>query len=157
MPAKTIPGEKPRKFLPPFWMVLCVALAWLLDRYAPLWSPELPLLGFLGRGIALLGLAMILWPVMQFLLAHTGLVPFSKATTLVTTGLYRLTRNPMYLGMVLILLGAALVFGSLGALLPLPLFVIIIQRRFILGEERFLEATFGNEYRAYRQRVRRWI
>ena len=134
-----------------------LALAWLLDRYAPLWSLELPLLGILGRGITLLGLAMILWPVMQFLLAHTGLVPFSKATTLVTTGLYRLTRNPMYLGMVLILLGAALVFGSLGALLPLPLFVIIIQRRFILGEERFLEATFGNEYRAYRQRVRRWI
>lgn len=157
MSAKTAPGEKPRKFLPPFWMVLCLALAWLLDRYTPLWSPELPLLGFLGRGIVLLGLAMVLWPVTQFLLAHTGLVPFSKATTLVTTGLYRFTRNPMYLGMVLMLLGAALVFGSLAALLPLPLFVIIIQRRFILGEERFLETTFGDEYRAYRQRVRRWI
>jgi protein-S-isoprenylcysteine O-methyltransferase Ste14 len=55
------------------------------------------------------------------------------------------------------LLGGALVFGSLGALLPLPLFVIIIQRRFILGEERFLEAAFGDEYRAYRERVRRWV
>jgi protein-S-isoprenylcysteine O-methyltransferase Ste14 len=157
MPAKTAPGEKPRKFLPPFWMVLCLALAWLLDRYAPLWSPELPALGLLGRGIALLGLAMILWPVTQFFLAHTGLVPFSKATTLVTSGLYRFTRNPMYLGMTLILLGGALVFGSLGALLPLPLFVAIIQRRFILGEERFLESTFGDDYRAYRERVRRWI
>ncbi len=157
MPAITAPGEKPRKFLPPFWMVLCLALAWLLDRYAPLWSPELPALGLLGRVIALLGLGMILWPVMQFLLARTGLVPFSKATTLVTSGLYRVTRNPMYLGMVLLLLGAAGIFGSLGALLPVPLFVLIIQRRFILGEERFLEAAFGHEYRAYRKRVRRWI
>jgi protein-S-isoprenylcysteine O-methyltransferase Ste14 len=157
MPAKTAPGEKPRKILPPFWMALCLALAWLLDRYAPLWAFDLPPLGLLGRVIAVLGLAMILWPVLQFLLAHTGLVPFSKATTLVTSGLYRVTRNPMYLGMALMLLGGALVFGSLGALLPLPLFMVIIQRRFILGEERFLEATFGDEYRAYRERVRRWI
>jgi protein-S-isoprenylcysteine O-methyltransferase Ste14 len=157
MPAKTATGEKPRKILPPFWMVLCLAVAWLLDRYAPLWSPELPALGLLGRVLALLGLAMILWPVTQFLLAHTGLIPFSKATTLVTSGLYRVTRNPMYLGMALLLLGGGLVFGSLGALLPVPLFVVIIQQRFILAEERFLESTFGDEYLAYRERVRRWI
>jgi protein-S-isoprenylcysteine O-methyltransferase Ste14 len=157
MLAKTASGEKPRKFLPPFWMVLCLALAWLLDRYVPLWTLDSPLPGLVGRGIGLLGLMVILWPVVQFLLARTGLVPFSKATTLVTTGLYRVTRNPMYLGMVLLLVGGALVFGSLGAFLPIPLFVAIIQHRFILGEEAFLESAFGDEYRSYRERVRRWI
>jgi protein-S-isoprenylcysteine O-methyltransferase Ste14 len=63
----------------------------------------------------------------------------------------------MYLGMVLLLVGVALVFGSLGAFLPIPLFVAIIQHRFILGEEAFLESAFGDEYRSYRERVRRWI
>lgn len=157
MLAKTASGEKPRKFLPPFWMVLCLALSWLIDRYIPLWTLGSPVQGLVGRGIALLGLAVILWPVGQFLLARTGLVPFSKATTLVTSGLYRVTRNPMYLGMVLLLIGGALIFGSLGAFLPIPLFVAIIQHRFILGEEAFLQATFGDEYRAYLERVRRWI
>ncbi|MEE4175102.1 MAG: isoprenylcysteine carboxylmethyltransferase family protein [Xanthomonadales bacterium] len=143
--------------MPPLWLLLCLALAWLLDRYLPLWSPDIAALALLGRGLALVGLAMILWPVTQFLLAHTGLVPFSKATTLVTTGLYRVTRNPMYLGMALMLFGGALVFGSLGALVPIPLFLWVIQRNFILGEERFLAEAFGEAYADYRRRVRRWL
>lgn len=138
-------------------MVLCLATAIALDRYLPLWAPEVAWLGLAGRGIALLGLAMVLWPMAQFLAAGTGLVPFTEARALVTGGLYRLTRNPMYLGMALVLLGAGLVAGSLGALLPLPLFMVIIQKRFIEGEERFLEAAFGNDYRAYKRRVRRWL
>lgn len=157
MPVPTSTGEQPRKVLPPFWMALCLVLGWTLDRYLPLWSPDLIWVGLLGRCLVATGLAMIAWPMVQFLLARTGLVPFSEATSLVTTGLFRITRNPMYLGMALLLIGAALGFGSLGALLPVPLFVLVIQRRFILGEERFLEAAFGDEYRAYRQTVRRWI
>ena len=157
MSAHTDTRYPPRKFLPPFWMVLCLALAWLLDRFLPLWSPDIVALGLLGRGVALAGLAMILWPVAQFLLARTGLVPFSEATTLVTTGLYRVTRNPMYLGMAMMLAGGAMVFGSLGALLPLPFFLWIIQRNFILGEERFLAEVFGEPYHDYCRRVRRWL
>ena len=84
-------------------------------------------------------------------------MPFDEATTLVTGGSYRFTRNPMYLGMVLILLGAALGRGSLGAFLPIPAFVWVIRRQFVLPEERFLEEAFGDAYRAYKQRVRRWI
>lgn len=63
----------------------------------------------------------------------------------------------MYLGMTLILLGGALKLGTIGALLPVPLFPLVIQNRFIIPEERFLEETFGDEYRAYCQRVRRWL
>ncbi len=149
--------EQPRKFVPPFWLVIGLGLAFLLNRHLPLWSLPWPWLGLVGRLLVVAGLLMILWPVSQFIAARTGLVPFTEAKTLVTGGLYRLSRNPMYLGMAFVLLGGGLIAGSLGALLPLPLFLFIIQKRFIEGEERFLEAAFGDDYLAYRQRVRRWI
>lgn len=89
--------------------------------------------------------------------AGTPVVPFERSTALVVTGFYRWTRNPMYLGLVLILLGAAMLLGTLSAFLPIPVFVWIIQTRFIRGEERFLEDIFGNEYLAYKSKVRRWL
>lgn len=143
--------------LPPFWLILSLVLAWALDRYLPLWTPHWPMLRLAGRIIAGMGLVILFWPVAQFLLARTGLVPFSKATTLVTGGLYRVSRNPMYLGLAFMLAGSGLILGSLGALLPVPLFMLIIQKRFIEGEERFLHDTFGDEYLVYRARVRRWL
>jgi protein-S-isoprenylcysteine O-methyltransferase Ste14 len=75
----------------------------------------------------------------------------------VTTGWFRFTRNPMYLGMVIMALGAGLALGSLGALLPLPVFVAIIQTQFIRGEERMLTEIFGQQYTDYRARVRPWL
>jgi protein-S-isoprenylcysteine O-methyltransferase Ste14 len=84
-------------------------------------------------------------------------VPFEKSTTLVTGGWFRMTRNPMYLGLTLILAGVALIDGTLGALLPLPVFVGILHFRFIRAEEHFLEGIFGEQYRSYRMQVRRWI
>ena len=149
--------ERPRKMLPPFWMVLGLALCWLLDRHLPLWDFSSLATGLAGRVVVGFGLVLILWPVVQFLLSRTGLVPFSEATTLVTGGLYRFTRNPMYLGMALILIGAGLIGGSLGALIPVPLYLVIIQKRFIEGEERFLEQAFGDDYLAYCAKVRRWL
>jgi protein-S-isoprenylcysteine O-methyltransferase Ste14 len=93
----------------------------------------------------------------SFRKAGTPVIPFETSTALVLGGLYRFTRNPMYLGMTIALLGAAVLFGTLGAFLPLPLFVWVIQTRFIAGEERFLEEIFGQQYLAYKRRVRRWL
>jgi protein-S-isoprenylcysteine O-methyltransferase Ste14 len=76
---------------------------------------------------------------------------------LITYGLYRFTRNPMYLGLMLIVLGVAILQGSLAAFLPLPVFAWILQTRFVRGEERFLESLFGAEYLDYKSTVRRWI
>jgi protein-S-isoprenylcysteine O-methyltransferase Ste14 len=75
----------------------------------------------------------------------------------VTGGLYRYTRNPMYLGMVSVLIGAALLFGTLSAWLPIPVFVWIIHNNFIRVEERFLEGIFGGQYLQYKNKVRRWL
>ena len=93
----------------------------------------------------------------MFRLADTGIEPFEKATTLVTAGFYRYTRNPMYMGMFMMLLGVGFLLGSTGALLPVPLFILIIRNHFVLGEERFLEAAFGQHYLQYKSEVRRWL
>jgi len=75
----------------------------------------------------------------------------------VTTGLYRYTRNPMYLGLLVILIGAGLLSGSLLAVAVLPGFVAYLTIFQIRPEERRLSALFGNEYERYRQEVRRWL
>ena len=145
-----------RKILPPIWLLLFLLFAFLADRWIPLWT--LPSWRTLLAGpVTLLGVTIILWPAVDFMRARTGMVPFSEATQLVTGGLYRFTRNPMYLGMLLILLGGALTLGTLGALLPVPLFPLVIQYRYIIPEEAFLLEIFGDDYRAYCQRVRRWL
>ncbi|MCH7779688.1 MAG: isoprenylcysteine carboxylmethyltransferase family protein [Acidobacteria bacterium] len=87
----------------------------------------------------------------------TPLKPFEESTVVVTTGMFRFTRNPMYLGMVVGLLGAAIFLGSLVSLLPVPAFIAIIHFQFIVREERFMEELFGAEYLAYKRKVRRWI
>ena len=74
-----------------------------------------------------------------------------------TTGPYRLTRNPAYLGMALVYVATALLAGSLWALVPLPFVLVVIDRAVIAGEERYLERKFGPEYLDYKTRVRRWI
>jgi protein-S-isoprenylcysteine O-methyltransferase Ste14 len=63
----------------------------------------------------------------------------------------------MYLGIVIVLLGVAVMFGTVGASLPIPFFVWVIQTRFIVGEENFLEELFGEQFLAYKRRVRRWL
>lgn len=91
--------------------------------------------------------------------AHTTINPLrpDRAAAVVTTGVYRVTRNPMYLGLVLILLGLALYLASPWAVLGPPVFVAYITRYQIQPEERVLAAHFGAPYTAYCAQVRRWL
>lgn len=87
----------------------------------------------------------------------TAVIPYKPASRLVRSGIYRWTRNPMYLGMALLYMGIALLFDSiLGLVLLLPV-LTIIQTQVIAREEAYLERAFGDEYRTYKARVRRWI
>ena len=104
-----------------------------------------------------LGIIMAAIPAGEFKKAGTGIKPFDEATILVTGGFYRYTRNPMYLGMFLMLAGAAFLMGSVGAALPVLAFMLIIRSNFVMGEERFLEASFGQQYLDYKSTVRRWF
>jgi len=146
-----------RRVLPPIWLLLALLATYALDRWLPLVHILRVPWNFTGLVPLALGVLMSIMSAGAFRRAGTPVVPFEQSTTLVTGGWFRVTRNPMYLGLALIDTGVALLAGSLGAFLPLPILVAILHLRFIRGEERFLEGIFGDEYRVYRTRVRRWI
>ena len=112
------------------------------------------LLGLVPLG---LGLALALAAEFQFVRAGTPVRPFTEPVALVSDGLFGRSRNPMYLGLILALVGAALLLSSALALLAAPAYGWWVQRRFIAREERLLEDRFGDTYRAYCRRVRRWV
>jgi protein-S-isoprenylcysteine O-methyltransferase Ste14 len=88
---------------------------------------------------------------------NTAVNPFASPSTLLTTGPFAYSRNPMYVGMLSIHLGAAVALGSLTPFLVLPVFAWILEVRFIRMEEAKLEHVFGDEYLEYRGQVRRWL
>jgi len=147
---------------PPLVFIGGFAAGWLLHRR---WPSPLPLFGAAapdvrpGLGWALVagGLALMWTGLATFLLARTAVLPIRPATRLVTTGIYRFSRNPMYLGMTLVYAGSALVIDSVWPLALLPLVLVLLVRFVIRLEERYLAARFGEAYEAYRRRVRRWI
>lgn len=89
--------------------------------------------------------------------ADTTVKPFEESTALVTSGAYRISRHPMYLGFVLVLIGVAILLGSLSPCVVILIFAILMDQVFIKVEERMLEARFGGEWRAYKHKTRRWI
>lgn len=144
-------------FPPPLAYMGFLVLGWAAGRLAPLpgfadgWADPVALV------CSVAGLALMFSALGLFRRAGTDPLPFRPTTALVFAGPYRFTRNPMYLGMALVYAGAALLFDLTWALLLLPIVVLVIQTQVIAREERYLDATFGEEYRAYRRRVRRWL
>ncbi len=113
-------------------------------------------LGYLVISVAVL---LDLWSLGLFFKAGTTFHPLKphETSSLVTNGMYRLTRNPMYLGLVLILTGWAILLSQLTPFFLLPLFVWLINSQQIQHEERVLEEMFGDVYGEYKDRVRRWL
>jgi protein-S-isoprenylcysteine O-methyltransferase Ste14 len=149
--------ERKRKIIPPVYLMLTLLAMGVLHSYWPLVRfIEQP---YTSLGVLPLaaGLFFTGHAARMFKRAGTPLVPFERSTTLITTGLYRITRNPMYVGLFAITLGVAVLLGTLGAFLPIPVFVWIIHTQFVVGEERFLESLFGADYLAYKRSVRRWL
>lgn len=128
-------------------------LHWLLPGAVLLQAPW----RWIGLGPVLGGLFLVLATVAQLHRAHTGIRPFSEATTLVRLGGFHWSRNPIYLGMVAVVSGTAIALGSLTPLVVPPLFWLVLDRRFVRNEERFLQDRFGAAYDDYCQRVRRWL
>jgi len=144
---------------PPVVAVIFAALMWGLARYAPVFHVQLPLKLFIVSLLVAMGVLCSLSGALSFRRARTTIDPTKphEASTLVCTGIYRLTRNPMYLGLVLVLTAWALYLNSLEALLGVLGFMLYIHGFQILPEERALFRVFGDEYRQYQSRVRRWL
>jgi len=138
-------------------LLITLVLMWLMHIVYPGFQYVHEPIAYAGITGVFLGITMAAVSAGMFKKMGTGIEPFDEATVLVTAGFYRYTRNPMYMGMFLMLAGVAFLFGSIGVLLPVFLFVLIIRNNFVLGEERFLEASFGQQYLDYKSTVRRWL
>lgn len=149
--------QRKRKIVPPVYLLASIGLMFVINKWLPIGNAVPDSWQWFSLILMAFGLLMIFSSFGLFVKADTGVVPFDEAKALVTSGFYRITRNPMYLGMVLILVAAAVKAGSIGAWLPIPLFIAVIHFNFILGEEEFLEEAFGEPYLAYKAKVRRWI
>ena len=149
--------QKPRKIIPPVYLLIAILATIALHYLAPIARFSAPLFTFAGVVLIVAGIALAVCALGLFARAGTPVIPFERSTALVTSGVYRVTRNPMYVGLISVLAGVALFCGTAGALLPLPVFVWVLTKQFIEGEEQFLEGIFGEEYLAYKRRVRRWL
>lgn len=152
-----VAAEKKRKIIPPVYLLLALVMMYAMHRLFPGFQYVHEPLAYAGIIVVILGIVMASVSAAMLRRAGTGIEPFDEATTLVTGGFYRYSRNPMYLGMFLMLAGNAIMLGSAGAALPVMIFVLIIRNNFVLGEERFLEAVFGQWYLDYKSSVRRWL
>jgi protein-S-isoprenylcysteine O-methyltransferase Ste14 len=104
-----------------------------------------------------LGAVLMISALRAFSRAGTPVDPYEPARALATDGPYRFTRNPIYLGFALVYLGFAIVLNALWAVALLPVVVVVVDRGVIAREERYLERRFGEDYRAYKAHVRRWV
>ncbi len=145
------------KLLPPTYFFAAVALALALHFLFPL-GAVIPF-GWRFAGVLPIaaGIALNIVADRQFKNRGTEVKPFKRSTALVTDGVFRWSRNPMYLGMVSIVCGIAWIEGSLSPWIAAVALAVLLDRLFIVREERMLEATFGAAYGQYRRRVRRWL
>jgi protein-S-isoprenylcysteine O-methyltransferase Ste14 len=146
------------KIPPPIVALLAGTLMWALGRWLPGASFG-PVPWALVLALAVFGIAIGVSGFIGFRAKGTTIDPHKpdRATALVTGGVYRVTRNPMYLGLSLVLLAWALRLGAATAFVGPPLFLAWIRRFQVGPEERVLTALFGTEYQAYCARVRRWL
>lgn len=153
-----IPGSSPGgpMMLPGFYALVCILLMALLHRLFPLYHivESYSYFGFvLVAASAILGV----WAAALFAVSRTTLDPHGMPSSLVTTGPYRMSRNPMYLSLGLFLLGVGLLLGSVSALVVPFLFILLIDRNFIRAEEEKLKELFPREFARYAAKTRRWL
>jgi protein-S-isoprenylcysteine O-methyltransferase Ste14 len=148
---------KDRRILPPTYLLIGLLAMLVLHFLVPIaqlvafpWT----LLGLLPLA---LGIALNISADNLFKQAHTTVKPGAESTVLVTSGPFHFTRNPMYLGFLLVLSGVAILLGSLAPFAIVVAIAILIDRLFISMEEQMLSATFGAAWQAYARATRRWI
>jgi protein-S-isoprenylcysteine O-methyltransferase Ste14 len=153
-------ADRQSKVVPaPLLVLFCLGAGWLAHYLHPLrLLPDLGVAGpLIGAAICTIGLAVGLSGVREFHRHSTPTSPFKPTTALVTSGVFRLTRNPMYLGFVLLTVGVAVAFNSIAFLLAAVLIGGLIQVAVITPEERFLSSRYGSVFEQYRRKTRRWL
>ena len=142
---------------PPIVALMFIVLAYFLGRFVPRPFPVPAGLQYLGLAMTFLGFLLGIGAFLEFRKARTTLDPHGSAKHLVTSGIYRFTRNPIYLGFLLMIIGLPLNSGLYWGLVMAPFYVLTMNRLIIQREEAYLERKFGKEYTSYTSRVRRWL
>ena len=138
--------------LPPLWLVACLAVAWIVPWSVPWGAAPRP--GYVCLALAAI---LVVAALFEFRRARTTPIPHQMPSALITTGVFRFFRNPIYLADLLILLGFALIWGSLLGLLLIPVLFAVLELRFILPEEERLRKAFPDAFEAYTRQTRRWV
>ena len=138
-----------------FWILIAAIVA--VDQFSPLVAFTVPWLPWVGAGLIISGVGISAAGKSQFLRAGTNVYTFEEPGELVSEGLYRFSRNPMYLGLVLAGTGTALVSATLAALVLAAVFAAIVRYGYIEYEEHAMQHKFGKEYEAYCRMVGRWL
>lgn len=141
--------------LPPIWAAGFAVVAYLLSLYVPIFN--FPRASFLVWVLILGGISLAVWSAVYFLRKKTAIEPFHTPSSLIVEGPYRLTRNPIYLGMFAVLIGIGLWTGGASGLVLVLAFPFVITTRFIRWEEEALVAQFGAEAEAYLSSTSRWV
>ncbi len=144
---------------PAMWVIIWLFLMWATAYSLPTFYYHWPLSKYVMAVFYLLGAGLIITATLQFKKAATTLNPMNpdRASSLVTGGLFRFSRNPIYLGLLLILIGWAVTLEHSIAYIWLPLFVFFINRYQIIPEEMALQRQFTKTYKNYQNKVRRWL
>ena len=142
---------------PPIVALMFIVIAYFLGRFAPLFFTAPVTLRYLGLAMTFIGFLLGIGAFIEFRKARTTLDPHGSARQLVTSGIYRFTRNPIYLGFLLMVIGLPLNSGLYWGIVMAPFYMLTMTRLVIEQEERYLETKFKNQYPGYKLRVRRWL
>jgi protein-S-isoprenylcysteine O-methyltransferase Ste14 len=149
--------EKLLKYRPPRIAALLTAISVTFWYFSPTHTVLYVPYKLIGSISTIVGFAIMMWAWLQFQKAKTAVCPTAESSTIVVDGAYRICRNPMYLGMLLMLTGVALFMGTVEAFFAPAAFFIIMDKVFIPFEEKKLLKGFENHYAEYMKRTRRWL
>jgi protein-S-isoprenylcysteine O-methyltransferase Ste14 len=142
---------------PPLIYVGAFLVGYLVHRRFPLSLPESGIIDFIGGLLVGLGIALALVALRELSSAKTTILPYRPTTSIVETGAFKYSRNPIYFANTLAYVGLSLMLETVWPLILLPIVLVVMDRGVIAREERYLSQKFGEEYEGYRARVRRWI
>ncbi len=145
------------KIYPPLMVLAGIIMQVTLAYVAPIRPLLNEIWQYVGVGLMLIGFALILFMARRFRKTETTIIPDGKPSQLMETGLFAYSRNPIYVAMAVLLTGSGLASGQVWSLLIVPVFILLVQQIWIVKEEENLEAEFGQIYRNYKMRVRRWL
>jgi protein-S-isoprenylcysteine O-methyltransferase Ste14 len=148
---------KIKRVLPPTYLFISIATMVLLNFLSPIYNFAPYPWNLLGIVPLVTGVALNLMADAAFKEVQTTVKPFEISTALITTGVFRMSRHPMYFGMALILFGIAILMGSLAPLIIIAIFAILMELVFVRTEEKMLEKQFGLAWTTYKNKVRKWV